>query len=408
VVGLVDASPAARGEDAQSGAALAVVRASPATAPAPEQRAHLVPVPRAKCALIVSSFVLPHAGGVEQFVDAASTLLAERGWSVRILACRPPSGPAAAHVTLPTRFLPPGGWPVPVRGWRMLWREVGRADVVLANGTRQLLPNVAALAARLRRRKVIVVLHGSGAPFTTSSFLYHRLLGSVFEWLVARPVLRLSRPVSLSSSGVTGARQRYGVEAAHVPYPLRHLPAAARRSLGPDEPLRIAWVGRLYPEKNPLQAIAVVERVRRRRDASLHVYGSGILARELERLARDRPWLHLHGPRSWSEVQDAQAAAHLCLSTSLRDATQVAMLEPLARGIPAVSTRVGDAPDHYVQASLRRFCVDPGDSDAGADAILELASSYNAYREQFAANARRLRTRHERGAERLSALLETT
>jgi glycosyltransferase involved in cell wall biosynthesis len=297
---------------------------------------------------------------------------------------------------------------VPVRGWRLLWQEVGRADVVLANGTRQLLPNVAALAARVRRRKAIVVLHGSGAPFTTSSFLYHRLLGSVFEWLVARPVLRLSRTVSLSSCGVTGARQRYGVEAAHVPYPLRDLPAAARRSLGPDEPVRIAWVGRLYREKNPLQAVAVVERVRRRREATLHVYGDGVLSEGLWRLARGRPWLYLHGPRTWNEVQEAQADAHLCLSTSLRDATQVAMLEPLARGIPAVSTRVGDAPHHYVQPSLRRFCVDSGDADAAADAILELTSSYDSYREEFAANARRLRTRHERGAERLSALLETT
>jgi glycosyltransferase involved in cell wall biosynthesis len=161
----------------------------------------------------------------------------------------------------------------------------------------------------------------------------------------------------------------------------------------------------LYREKNPLLAVEVVERVRRGRDATLHVYGSGVLWDELWRLARDRPWLTLCGPRTWEEVQEAQAAAHVCLSTSLRDATQVAILEPLARGIPVVSTRVGDAPAHYVDGGLRSFCVD-GDPEALAEAVLALSSSYSRLREEFAANAGSLRARHARGPERLSALVQ--
>jgi glycosyltransferase involved in cell wall biosynthesis len=359
-----------------------------------------------RSALLVSSFVLPHPGGVEQFVATTATLLKARGWRVRIVACRPLRGPAAADVTLPTRFVPPGGWPLPIRGWSTLWREIGSADVVIANGTRQLLPNVAAAAARLRGRKAVFVLHGSGAPFSTSSFVYHRLLGSVFEWIVVRAALRLSRPVSLSRAGVTGARRRYGVKADYVPYPLRELPPAGPRSLAESEPLRIVWVGRLYREKDPLQAVAVVERVRRYREATLEVYGSGVLHDELARLARDRPWLVLRGSRAWSAVQAAQSEAHVCLSTSLRDATQVAILEPLARGIPVVSTQVGDAPAHYVSPSLGKFCVDPGDADAAAAAILELASSYRRWREEFAENATHLRVHHRAGPDRLTGLLE--
>ena len=279
--------------------------------------------------------------------------------------------------------------------------------MVVANGARNVLPNVATLIARLRQRKVIFVLHGSGAPFTTSSLFYHRVLGSAFERLVVRRTLPLSHPISLSQAGVTGARSRYGVEAAHVPYPLRDLPPASARTLRPNEALRIVWAGRLYPEKNPLHAVEVVERVRRHRDATLHVYGKGVLHDRLAELAADRPWLELGGQLSWSEVQDAQDAAHVCLSTSLRDATQIAMLEPLARGIPVVSTQVGDAPAHYVDSSLRSFCVDPTDAQRAAFAILRLVVSYARYRELFAANARLLRTRHGGGAQRLSTLLET-
>jgi glycosyltransferase involved in cell wall biosynthesis len=356
--------------------------------------------------LIVSSFVLPHNGGVEQFVDVAARLLRGERWDVRVLACRPRTGDAQADVTVPTRFLGPGGWPLPVGGWRLLWREVGAADVVIANGARNLLPTLAAFAARLRRKRVIFVLHGSGAPFSTSSFFYHRVLGRLFERLVARPALRISQPVCLSRAGVRGSRSRYGVTATYVPFPLRELPPARRLRLEPDEPLRIVWVGRLYGEKNPLAAVELVEQVRLRRAARLDVYGSGPLLEALEELAQDRPWLDIRGPRTWEEIQEIQGSAHLCLSTSLRDATQIAVLEPLARGVPVVSTRVGDAASYYARA-LRAFCVEPGNSKAAAEAILALADSYDRYRERFAANAHELVGRHRDGARRLAAVLES-
>ena len=356
--------------------------------------------------LIVSSFVLPRRGGIEQFVDIAAGLLRERGSSVRVLACRPRERSAAADVTIPSRFLPRTGWPLPVGGWRTLWREVGDADVVIANGARHLLPSLATIAARLRGTRVLFVLHGSGAPFSTSSFFYHRVLGRVFERLVTRPTLRLSQPVSLSRAGVAGARRRYGVTAEYVPFPLRDLPPARPRFLSADEPIRIVWVGRLFREKNPLDAVTVVEQVRRQGEATLEIYGDGVLSAELRRLARERPWLAVRESQTWEEIQQVQDAAHVCLSTSLRDATQMAVLEPLARGIPVVSTRVGDAPDYYAAQQLQAFCVAPNEPSAAAAAILELASSYERYVKRFAANADRLGKIHRAGRERLGLLVD--
>ena len=52
------------------------------------------------------------------------------------------------------------------------------------------------------------------------------------------------------------------------------------------------------------------------------------------------------------------------------------MLEALSRGIPVVSTRVGDASRYYLSGSLGRFCVPAGDPDGIAAAIVELCSSY--------------------------------
>ena len=359
--------------------------------------------------LIVSSFVLPHMGGVEQFVETAKELLRAGGCSVRVLACRWPRASIEADAAVPTWFVPPGGWPLPVGGWHTLWREVGQADVVVANGARNLLPTLATFFARIRHRRVLFVLHGSGTGFSTSSFFYHRLLGSIFERLVTRPALRRSVPVSLSRAGVAGARRRYGIAAAYMPYPLRVLAAVAPdRPLLDDEPLRIVWVGRLYPEKDPLHAVAVVERVRQTREATLDFYGEGILAPELELLARERPWVRVQGGRPWDRIQHVQAEAHVCLSTSLRDATQIAILEPLSRGLPVVSTSVGDAPRHYIAPSVGRYCVEPADVDASAAALLELASAYERHRNEFAENGRLLRERHRMGQAELVSLVQAT
>jgi glycosyltransferase involved in cell wall biosynthesis len=358
--------------------------------------------------LLVSSFVLPHAGGVEQFVETAKEGLCRRGWDVRVLSCRLVTTPIGADETVPTLFLPPAGWPLPVAGWRTLLREAGRADVIVANGPRHLLPIAATLAARIRRRPVLFVLHGSGAPFTTGSFLYHRLLGSAFEWTLTRPALRLSCPVSVSRAGIAGARRRYGVHATYLPYPLRDLPPVKVDELPRlGEPVRVVWAGRLYPEKDPMTAVEAVERVREARDASLDVYGGGVLRHDLERVASTRPWLCVHGERAWEEIQEAQARAHVCLSTSARDNVQVGLLEALSRGIPAVSTQVGDAANYYSDPALERFCVSARDAGAIAERMLELLGSYGRHRPAFAANGLLLRTRHREGIGRLASLIES-
>jgi glycosyltransferase involved in cell wall biosynthesis len=329
-----------------------------------------------------------------------------RGWNVRVLACRLSGTSTDADATLPTRFLPPADWPLPVGGLRTLWREVGRADVVVLNGARHLLPIGAAFTARMRRKGIVFVLHGSGAPFTSGSFLYHRVLGSLFERTFVRPALRHSHPVSVSRAGVGGARERFGVEATYVAFPLRDLPSVETRQLPRGRPMTIVWVGRLYPEKDPLQAIAAVDRLRLRCQATLEVYGEGILRDRLEGLAHSRPWLSVHGSRTWDEIQDLQGGADLCLATSLREGAQLAVLEALSRGVPVVCTQVGDAPDYYLAPSLNQFCVPPGDLEATTTAMLELSRSYDRYRDAFAENASLLRASRREGLERLGQVIE--
>jgi glycosyltransferase involved in cell wall biosynthesis len=349
--------------------------------------------------------VLPHAGGVEQFVETSRRLLSEEGAAVRVLACGHPRAQESADAVMPSRFLGGSGWPLPCGGWATLWREVGRADVVVANNSRHLLPVIAVLVARARGRGALLVLHGSLAGPHAGSMAF-RLTRRAFERTLGRLAVRIAVPVSVSRAGVEGCRRLYGVQARHLPFPLPSLaPAPAAAALPEAEPLRIVWAGRLYPEKDPVTAVLAVEAVRRVREATLDVYGDGHLRPVLERLAQDRPWLRLHGAREWSAVQDAQGAAHACLSTSVADNVQVAVLEPLARGIPVVSTRVGDAPRHHGGVGVERFCVAPGDPEALAAALLAIAADHGAVRAAFAANGRRLEAEHRSAPRVLAALV---
>jgi glycosyltransferase involved in cell wall biosynthesis len=355
--------------------------------------------------LLVSSFVLPHSGGVEQFVETVRTVLTQRGCRVRVLACGLPGADDGADVVVPARHLGAAGWPLPVGGWRAVARELRRSDVVIANNARHVLPVVAVLAGRAARRRAVLVVHGSGAADDGGPRAL-RAARALFRRTLGRAAIRAGVPVSVSRAGVDGIRREYGADARYLPYPLRPLPpAAVVPPPGPAEPLRVVWVGRLAREKDPLLAVAAVEVLRRSRPATLDVIGDGPLAPELRGAAAARPWLRVRGERPWAEVMAAQAAAHVCLSTSAWDNVQVALLETLARGIPAVATAVGDAPRHFADPALRDCCVPPGNAIALAGALERLAGDLPAARAAFGRNAARLWALHAEAPRVLAELV---
>jgi glycosyltransferase involved in cell wall biosynthesis len=353
----------------------------------------------------VSSFVRPHPGGVEEFVDSARAILEEEGMPTRVLACRLAGLDGSADAVVSARFIGSTSWPFPTGGWRTLWREITVADVVVANGARHVLPVLAVVLARTRRRPALLVLHGSGEGPHAGSHGF-RLARSLFQRTAGTASVRLAHPVSVSRAGVEGARRLYGVQASYLPYPLRRLPPlAVRPGLSAGEPLRVAWVGRLFPEKDPLLAVAALDSLRSRREAVLEMCGDGVLRPELHRLGRERTWLLIHGARRWEEVQALQAGAHACLATSVADNVQVAVLEALCRAIPTVATEVGDAPAYYLRPAIRHLCVAPRDAAAVSDALFDLAASYDAYSREFAANAELLRERHAAAGDVLARLV---
>jgi alpha-1,6-mannosyltransferase len=355
--------------------------------------------------LIVSSFVLPHAGGVEQFVATVRGMLEARGHAVRVLACRRPGEDGGADIRVASRFAGRGDWPVPVGGWRALWRAVAHADAVIANNATHVLSAAAVVAARRQGVPALLVVHGSGQAQSHRTGAA-RLARAAFARTLPRLALRRAMAVSVSGVGVAGIARTHGVDGAYLPYPLLRLPPApAPPPPGDAGELRVAWIGRLSPEKDPLLCVSALDATRQARPVSLDVYGTGPMRGELQRLAAARPWVRLHGSRPWREVLEAQAHAHVCLSTSAWDNVQVAVLEALARGVPVVCTDVGESRRHFRVESVQRFCVASREPERLAAELSVLAAGYDGYRRAFAENGRRIRAAHGDAAERLEELI---
>ena len=83
----------------------------------------------------------------------------------------------------------------------------------------------------------------------------------------------------------------------------------------------------------------------------------------------------------------------------------MAVLEALVRGLPVISTRVGDAPRYYAHPGLERFCIAPGDPAKVADAAAAVAVGYDDHRRAFAENGARLRAVHRESPRILMELI---
>jgi len=137
-------------------------------------------------------------------------------------------------------------------------------------------------------------------------------------------------------------------------------------------PLRILFVSRLTPEKDPLTAvegIAIFAGSRRAIDVTL--IGEGALRREVEtRLASatDRLVTYDHVPQT--DLAEHYRSADVLVLTSLGEGSNQTVVEAMACGLPVVATDVRGIRDVVDGAGI---LVPPGDSSAVASALTQVA-----------------------------------
>jgi len=142
----------------------------------------------------------------------------------------------------------------------------------------------------------------------------------------------------------------------------------------PDDAFVVGWVGRMTGVKDT-DAVLEIVRATRERDvpAVLCMVGDGPDRDRLEQVAHD-----LGIARSTyfvgyqSDVAGYYRLFDAFLLPSVNEGTPVSAIEALASGTPVVATRVGGVPD-VVTDGVNGFLVEPGDTDAAAERIAQLA-----------------------------------
>jgi glycosyltransferase involved in cell wall biosynthesis len=166
-----------------------------------------------------------------------------------------------------------------------------------------------------------------------------------------------------------------------VPAPLAVEPA--REVL--TDPLRVLYVGRLSGRKGVLIAVeAVDELVRRGRDVHLDLVGDVFadhveFGRELQlRIAREplRSRVTVHGFQAsvWPRLADCDVLVVPSIQPESFGNTAV---EGVLAGRPVIASRIGGLPEAVAGFASARL-VPPGDVEALADAVADVADSYSA------------------------------
>jgi len=305
--------------------------------------------------LVVSHLALPHVGGVENLVDLEVRALAAAGHAVALVtsdgtgAGRSPAYPPAVRVVrVPAwhaaeRHL---GIPYPLFGPRLaavLWREVGRADVVHAHGFLFVNAVLALVVARLRGVPCVLTDHGGvqrfgSRPATLAARLGAETVGRLAAAIAGRVVTYNARVQRTMNR--LGRRRDAEFLANPVDGDLFFPPTAAERTraradLGwDDDRPRAVFVGRLIPTKGvPLLLAAADPAV----DLVFCGPGDPAILGPLP-----RPGVAYLPPRPQHELRRVYHAADLLvLPAEVREGFPLVVQEALACGLPVV---LGDDP----------------------------------------------------------------
>jgi glycosyltransferase involved in cell wall biosynthesis len=348
---------------------------------------------------LVTHYMPPHTGGIEQVAALLSRIYADAGHEVHWIACADPERPGReaqdgltlvrlrAFNGLESRFAMP--FPIPLRGaYAEIDRAVRGAEVVHLHDCLYPTSIAADAAARRHGRPTLVTQHVGMVSFGRG--LVDPVLFGAYR-TVGQRVLRHARTVAFVSDSVRewftrhvdhslhGETVANAVDLARFHFPTRDERDQARATLGiaADDPV-VLFAGRLVPKKNVRALVAALAGG----SARLVVVGDGPERDALAPLGGRA----LHIPRLPHErMPEAYAAADLFALPSVGEGLPLSLIEALASGLRAVVSRDPSFDALADCDGIVRSEVDPA---ALRDTIEDLLGEDAATRERRAAASR--------------------
>lgn len=169
--------------------------------------------------------------------------------------------------------------------------------------------------------------------------------------------------------------------------------------------MKLLFVGRLDPVKGLRVLFEAFEMARTNHpDIMLTVIGDGEDRGWVESNAARIGGIEVLGYRSQSEVAEALSRSDVLVLPSFAEGVPVALMEAMASGRPVIATRVGGVAE-LVEDGISGRMVAPGNAEALAEAMTDLAASPGRRREM--GEAGRAKTRAEFDIDREAVWLKT-
>lgn len=291
--------------------------------------------------LTVSAFFDSHGGGIERVAGHLCRQFAALGAESVWAACDSETVADDAVERIPLSSINPieklTGLPMPLPGLRSirtLYRAIGQSDAVVIHDALYVPSIIAMIASRMRGKRVVLVQHIAGIPFSSPVL---RAVMALANLLVTGPMLWAARerifisdtvrdellgtpsrlPCSLLFNGVDGA-------VFHPP----EQPAASWAESG-TRPRRILFVGR-YVEKKGLAVLRALAQARP--DLVFELVGDGPIRPEQWDLQNVKNL----GKRTQNALADLYREADLLLLPSVGEGYPLVIQEAMACGLPVI------------------------------------------------------------------------
>jgi starch synthase len=311
--------------------------------------------------LTVSHFFEDHGGGIERVAGHLCRRFAHLGAEAVWAAsdCDTPPGGAIEVVPLACanpieRFV---GLPMPLpgpRAIRALAREIRRCDAVVVHDALYVTSLVATLLAKWFGKRVILIQHIAGVPFSSPVL---RTVMNLANVVVTRPMLWAADERVFISDTVrhdllgTPPRLPFALLFNGVDGTVFH-PARQRPSASPNR--RVLFVGR-YVEKKGLAVLKLL--AESRPDLTFILAGSGPIQPSQWRLANVQDL----GPQSPDALADLYRSSDVLILPSVGEGYPLVVQEAMACGLPVICGEPTNRADPGAARWLRGVKIDLAD-----------------------------------------------
>lgn len=204
----------------------------------------------------------------------------------------------------------------------------------------------ALFAALARKKRFVFTPHTFGRSNSLIRNILHRLYRPIGAFIF-KSADKVISTAQFEKDRLINIFKIPGPKIIYIPLPI-NIPEKKPHKRLSDSNVKIAYFGRLSQEKNIMVLISAFGLIKKRhKDAGLFIAGEGPLRKELEEFGKNIEDVRFLGRLSETELNDFMDDIDIFVLPSKFEVSPRAVIEAMSRGIPVVTTPVGELPQVF-------------------------------------------------------------